>query len=106
MKHCVLCSSYKPIENVSYSCAFIYIFKSYILIENFVYKLVCPIDFIKQLHWICDCPEEKSKYFITNSDPVTVLSHQSMESSEVIELLLGLAYFYRKFRLCSYSHIF
>lgn len=49
-------------------------------------------------------PEEKLKYFITNSDPGMVGRDQSMESGEMVELPFGLASFHRKFRLCSYAH--
>lgn len=59
----------------------------------------CVIDFIEQLYWICDWLKEKSRYFITKSEPVMVGRDQNMESGEMIEFPPSLASFYRKFIL-------
>lgn len=67
---CVLLVSHL---NMCHIHVHLYIYKSCILTENFIYyKLVCIIDFSKQPYWNCAWPEEKLKHFSTNSDSIMV----------------------------------
>ena len=83
--------------NTLYSYTFIYsksvFWLKILLITNWCISLISLSNHIEFI-WV-----EKLKYFITNTDLIMVERDQSIESGEVIELLLGLASFHRKFKL-------